>query len=124
MIAYTVLGTNDLEKSAAFYDALLAEIGGKRIMEINRVILWGGADGAPLFCVAQPADGAAASVGNGTMIALGAASQQEVDRLYGKALALGGADEGAPGPRENRDLKFYAGYFRDPDGNKLNFFHM
>lgn len=124
MIAYTVLGTNDLEKSAAFYDALLAEIGGKRIMEVDRVILWGGADGAPLFCVAQPADGGAASVGNGTMIALGAASQQEVDRLHGKALELGGADEGTPGPRENRDLKFYAGYFRDPDGNKLNFFHM
>ena len=124
MIAYTVLGTNDLEKSAAFYDALLAEIGGKRIMEVNRVILWGGADGAPLFCVAQPADGEAASVGNGTMIALGASSQQEVDRLHGKALELGGADEGAPGPRENRDLKFYAGYFRDPDGNKLSFFHM
>ena len=124
MIAYTVLGTNDLEKSAAFYDALLAEIGGKRIMEVNRVILWGGADGAPLFCVAQPADGEAASVGNGTMIALGASSQQEVDRLHGRALELGGADEGAPGPRENRDLKFYAGYFRDPDGNKLNFFHI
>ena len=124
MIAYTVVGTNDLAKSAAFYDALLAEIGGKRIMEVNRVILWGGADGAPLFCVAQPADGKPATVGNGSMIALGAASPEEVDRLHAKALALGAADEGAPGPRENRDLKFYAGYFRDPEGNKLNFFHM
>lgn len=124
MIAYTMVGTNNMEKSGAFYDALLAEIGGKRIMEVDRVVLWGGAEGAPLFCVAEPADGQPATVGNGCMIALGASSPGEVDRLHAKAIELGASDEGAPGPRENRDLKFYAGYFRDPEGNKLNLFHM
>ncbi|MEM7221534.1 MAG: VOC family protein [Pseudomonadota bacterium] len=122
MIAYTIVGTNDLETSAAFYDALLAEVGGKRVMELDRVILWAGAEGTPFFCVAQPADGNPASVGNGSMISLGAEDPAAVDRLHAKALALGASDEGAPGPRTNKTLEFYAGYFRDPDGNKLNFF--
>lgn len=124
MIAYTMLGTNDLQKSAAFYDALLAEMGGKRVMEIPRVILYGGAEGTPFFCIVEPADGNPATPGNGTMIALGAASPEEVDKLYAKAIELGATDEGAPGARTNGDLSFYAGYFRDPDGNKLNFFNM
>ena len=124
MIAYTTVITNNIAKSAAFYDALLAEVGGKRIMEVNRVILWGGAEGAPLFCVAEPENGAPATVGNGCMIALGASSTEEVDRLHAKVIELGAKDEGTLGPRENKDLKFYAGYFRDPEGNKLNLFHM
>lgn len=124
MIAYTLVGTNDLVKSAAFYDALLAEIGGKRAVEVDRVILYAGAEGTPFFGIAEPADGDGACIGNGSMVALGAETPADVDRLHAKALELGAADEGAPGPRENRDLKFYAGYFRDPDGNKLNFFNM
>ena len=124
MIAYTILGTNDAEKSKAFYDALLAEIGGKRAVEVDRVTLYAGAEGTPFFGIAEPADGKPASVGNGTMIALSASSPEEVDRLHAKALELGATDEGAPGPRENKGLAFYAGYFRDPDGNKLNLFHM
>ncbi len=124
MIAYTTLGTNDAEKSKAFYDALLAEIGGKRAVEVDRVTLYAGAEGTPFFGIAEPADGKPASVGNGTMIALSASSPEEVDRLHARALELGATDDGAPGPRENKGLAFYAGYFRDPDGNKLNFFHM
>jgi len=124
MIAYTLIGTNNAAKSLAFYDALLAEIGGKRAVEVDRVTLYAGADGAPFFGVAEPADGADASVGNGSMIALGASSPDEVQRLHAKAIELGATDDGAPGPRENKGLEFYAGYFRDPDGNKLNFFHM
>lgn len=124
MIAYTTIGTNDLTRCRAFYDALLAELGGKRAMDIPRVSLWAGADGTPFFGAAEPADGHDASCGNGNMIALGAESPEQVDHLHAKALELGATDEGAPGPRQNGDLKFYAGYFRDPDGNKLNFFHM
>ena len=124
MIAYTLVGTNDLDKSTAFYDALLAEIGGKRAVMVDRVVLYAGAEGTPFFGIAQPANGQPASLGNGSMIALGAASPAEVDRLHAKALELGATDEGAPGPRQNQTLSFYAGYFRDPDGNKLNFFHM
>jgi predicted lactoylglutathione lyase len=124
VIAYTTVGTNNMAKSAAFYDALLAEVGGNRIMEIDRVILWGSAEGAPLFCVAEPENGAPATVGNGCMIVLSASSTGEVDRPHAKAIELGAKDEGTLGPRENKDLKFYAGYFRDPEGNKLNLFHM
>ena len=122
MIAYTIIGTNDLEKSAAFYDALLAEIGGKRAMEVDRVILYAGAEGTPFFCIGEPYDGKPATVGNGSMVSLGAENPETVDRLHARALELGATDDGAPGPRTNRDLRFYAGYFRDPDGNKLNFF--
>ncbi len=124
MIAYTIIGTNNETKSLEFYDALLAEIGGKRAVEIPRVTLYAGAEGTPFFGIAKPADGNQASTGNGSMISLGAESPEAVDRLHAKAIELGAADEGAPGPRENGALKFYAGYFRDPDGNKLNFFCM
>ncbi len=124
MIAYTLLGTNNAQKSTAFYDALLAEVGGKRAVEVDRVTLYAGADGTPFFGIAEPADGGSASVGNGCMVALAASSPEEVDRLHAKAMELGATDDGTPGPRENKGLAFYAGYFRDPDGNKLNFFHM
>ena len=69
----------------------------------------------------KPADGKVATVGNGVMVALMAESPQQVDALYAKAIELGATDEGAAGPRGDR---FYAGYFRDLDGNKLNFFCM
>ena len=91
-------------------------------MELNRVILYAGAEGTPFFCIAEPHDGNPATVGNGSMVALGAKDPAEVDRLHAKALELGADDDGAPGPRTNKTLEFYAGYFRDPDGNKLNFF--
>lgn len=124
MIAYTLVGTNDLEKSAAFYDALLAEIGGKQAVAVDRVILYAGAGGTPFFGIAQPANGQPATIGNGSMVSLGAKTPEDVNRLHAKALALGATDEGTPGPRTNQTLSFYAGYFRDPDGNKLNFFCM
>ncbi len=124
MIAYTLVGTNNLEKSMAFYDALLAEIGGKRAVEVNRITLYVGAESTPFFGIAQPVDGNPATAGNGSMVSLGAKTPEDVNRLYAKALELGATDEGAPGPRTNEGLSFYAGYFRDPDGNKLNFFCM
>ncbi len=124
MIAYTVVGTKDLEKSAAFYDALLAEIGGKRALELGGIIMYAGAEGTPFFCIAEPVDGRPATVGNGSMTSFGAEGPDDVDRLHAKALSLGASDEGAPGPRSRGGLDFYAGYFRDLDGNKLNFFCM
>lgn len=124
MIAYTTVGTNDLAKSAAFYDALLGELGAKRAMEIDRVIIWAAGEGQPLFAIAEPANGQPATVGNGTMVSLAGGDQATVDRLHAKAIELGATDEGAPGPRNNAGFEFYAGYFRDPDGNKLNAFCM
>lgn len=121
MIGYVTLGTNDLKKAAAFYDALLGEIGAKRWMEYDTFVAWACSPDKPSLGVIKPFDKKAATVGNGTMVALVMDSKEKVDRLHKKALALGGKDEGAPGPRGEG---FYAGYFRDLDGNKLNAFYM
>lgn len=122
MIGYVTLGTNDFEKSAAFYDALLGEIGAGRFMESDSFIAWATAPGQPAFSIIKPFDGKDACVGNGVMIALVVDSTDKVDALYEKAISLGATDEGKPGPRGEGG--FYVGYFRDLDGNKLNFFSM
>ena len=119
MIGYTTFGTNDLARAAKFYDVLLAELGGKRAMEMETFIAWAAAPGTPMVAVIKPFDGKPATVGNGVMVALAASSKQQVDTIHQRALELGGKDEGAPGPRGDG---FYAGYFRDLDGNKLNAF--
>ncbi len=121
MLGYVTLGTNDLPRAAAFYDALLGEFGASRLMELETFIAWSAAPNQPGVALTRPYDGEAATVGNGVMVALRANSREDVDRIHARALELGGSDEGAPGPRGD---DFYAGYFRDPDGNKLNVFHM
>lgn len=120
MIAYVTLGTNDMERATSFYNALLAELDPaiKVIMDAGRIKLWG-KPGAPNLAVSSPFDGKAASVGNGVMVALAAATTAKVDAIHKKALELGGTDEGAPG-RRGGDKGPYIGYFRDLDGNKLN----
>lgn len=121
MIAYVTLGTNDLPRAAQFYDALLAPLGAKRLMDFGRGYAWGTAPDKPLVCVMKPFDGQPAARGNGHMTALMCASQAEVDAAHARALALGGSDEGASGPRGEG---FYGGYVRDLDGNKLCFCHL
>jgi catechol 2,3-dioxygenase-like lactoylglutathione lyase family enzyme len=121
MIGYVTLGTNDLPRAAAFYDALLAEVGGKRFMEFDTFIAWSSGHDQPGIGLTKPFDGNPATVGNGVMVALQVASPEMVDRVYAKAIALGAKCEGPAGPRGG---EFYAGYFRDPDGNKLNAFCM
>ncbi|HEY4555130.1 MAG TPA: VOC family protein [Lysobacter sp.] len=117
MLAYATLGTHDLARAAAFYDELLAIIGGKRMMGDDNFIAWTGpANGAGLG-ITYPFNGEPATVGNGVMVALECSSREQVDAMHAKALALGGTDEGAPGQRMEW---FYAAYFRDLDGNKLN----
>ncbi|EXI67629.1 MAG: putative lactoylglutathione lyase [Candidatus Accumulibacter adjunctus] len=119
MIGYVTLGTNDLARAAAFYDELLKEVGARRLWEFPRGIAWGVAEDKPSLCIMTPFDGRPASVGNGVMVALAAKSREQVGRVHARALALGGTDEGAVGPRGDG---FYAGYFRDLDGNKLDVF--
>jgi len=120
MIGYVTLGTNDLTRAAAFYEALLAEIGAKRMMESGRFVAWSVRPDLPGLGVAKPFDDKAATVGNGVMVALVVDSNAKVDALHRKAMHLGAKDEGGPATRSEG---FYAGYFRDLDGNKLNFFH-
>ena len=122
MIGYVTLGTNDIEHGAAFYDQLLGELGASRLMESDTFIAWAVSPGAPAISITKPFDGKVATVGNGVMVAIAVDSPAKVDALHAKAMELGGTDEGKPGPRGTSG--FYAGYFRDLDGNKLNVFCM
>lgn len=119
MIGYVTLGTNKYDEAAAFYDALLGTLGAKRTMEADNFIAWSTGPGSPAISIIKPADGKDACIGNGVMVAITVDSKEKVDALHAKALELGGSDEGAPGARSDT---FYAGYFRDLDGNKLNAF--
>ena len=122
MIGYVTLGTADISRAAAFYDALLAEIGARRGMQDSDFVSWTVGAGAPALSVITPHNGEPATVGNGTMVALIMPDTDTVDRVYAKALDLGAADEGPAGTRGTSG--FYAGYFRDLDGNKLCVFHV
>lgn len=122
MIGYVTLGTNDLERAVAFYDQLLPLVGAKRFMEDpDHFVAWATGPDQPGLSVTRPWDGKTATHGNGTMVALIVNSKELVHTVYEKALELGGQDEGPPGPRVEN---FYAAYFRDLDGNKLNVFTM
>ena len=118
MIGFVTLGSRDKQRAAVFYDAILGELGAKRLPPgHDRLLFWESGDN--MLCVGDPQDGNAATVGNGVMVALRASSREEVDRLHALALELGGSDEGVPGERGS---DFYGAYFRDLDGNKLVFF--
>jgi predicted lactoylglutathione lyase len=119
MNGYTTLGTNDLERASRFYDELLSTIGEKRIFDAGGFIAWGSSMDHHALAITKPFDGQPATVGNGVMLAIQMPSKEAVNAFHAKALALGASDEGAPGPRGEG---FYAGYFRDLDGNKLNAF--
>ncbi len=121
MIGYVTLGTNNFDAAAKFYDELLGEIGAKRFMDMGTFIAWSTSPGKPSLAITKPFNKEQATVGNGTMVALFVDSQDKVNAIYEKAITLGGTDEGKPGLRGG---SFYAGYFRDLDGNKLNIFTM
>ena len=120
MLGYITLGTNDLDASSRFYDSLFNEINVKRIMagsEAHGYIVWAKDNESTGFSIIRPFNKQAATAGNGNMAALSVDSADKVNLLYHKAIELGGSCEGPPGDRGNG---FYAAYFRDLDGNKLN----
>ena len=119
MIGYTTVGTNDLDRASRYYDALFESLGAKRVFDSDTFVAWGRDMASPAFSVSMPFDGNPATVGNGVMIALALKTPEQVAALHAHALELGSRDEGAPGDRGG---KFYAAYFRDLDGNKLNAF--
>lgn len=118
-VAHVTFGTNDLERGARFYDAVMDAFGGARAFAHDRAIGWGFPDGGPSIGITYPFDGEPANRGNGTMFALMASGEDQVRAVHAAALANGGSCEGPPGLRANG---FYAAYFRDPDGNKMNAF--
>jgi catechol 2,3-dioxygenase-like lactoylglutathione lyase family enzyme len=120
MIGYVTLGTNDLKRAVAFYDQLLPVLGAARVMEDpGHFVAWSTGPDKPAVSVTKPFDGKPATHGNGTMVALLVDTKALVHAVYDKAIELGAQDEGPAGPRMDG---FYAGYFRDLDGNKLNVF--
>lgn len=123
LIGYTLVGTNDMQRALAFYDALFGAVGVGRIIELPRLAGWGTGWDKPIFGVAIPIDGRQATVGNGSMVAIGQRTREKVRTLYNKAIELGGRDEGPPGVRGEEGVNaFYAAYVRDLDGNKLSFY--
>jgi catechol 2,3-dioxygenase-like lactoylglutathione lyase family enzyme len=126
MIGYVTIGTNDLERAAEVYDALLGAVGGKRFMESEQLIACSAGEDSPGIGVCLSYDGQPATVGTGMMVAIVVDSLEKVQALYDTALGLGGSDEGAPGLRVGN---FAAAYFRDPESrdpesNELNAFCM
>jgi catechol 2,3-dioxygenase-like lactoylglutathione lyase family enzyme len=116
MISYVTIGSNDLEKSVPFYTDLLATQGVSKLFDHPRGGVMFGKGGKLVLGVLTPFDRNAASAGNGAMVALEMPSREAVDAFHAKAMALGAADEGAPG---ERGPGFYMGYFRDLEGNKF-----
>ena len=120
MKGYITVGTNNLARSAAFYEALFEERGFTRRREVaDRAVYFGTEDDVQLVVI-TPADGQPATAGNGTMVALNVDSHEQVQRLHARAIDLGATDEGGPGPRGTET--FYGAYVRDPDGNKIAFY--
>ncbi len=120
-IGHGTVGSNDLARAKAFYDALLGSAGATKLFEHPSGGRAYGTHGNLLFVVLGPYDGKPATVGNGSMHGFRFDTREEVDAFHAKALALGGADEGGPAERAP---KFYMSYFRDLDSNKLCAFHI
>ncbi len=121
MLGYTTIGTKDMDRAVTFYDALLAEVGAKQLISMDRIKFYGTSPDAAMLAICIPHNEEPHDCGNGNMVAIPGGSREGVDKLYAKAMELGATDEGEPGERMP---VFYGAYVRDLDGNKLCFFEM
>lgn len=121
MLAYATIGVADMDRAKAFYDELLGEMDAKILLDLGRLAAYGTEQGGAMLSICIPFDEEGPNPGNGNMLSVAPGSKELVDKLYAKAIELGGTDEGAPGQRMDF---FYGGYFRDLDGNKICFCHM
>lgn len=123
MIGYVTIGSNDIARACAFFDAMFEPLGYARTFEGGG---WAGygpggdKDSGLQIYLATPFNAEPATLGNGSMLAFKAPSRAAVENAYAAALAAGGKDEGAPGVRGESDPPFYGAYVRDPDGNKFS----
>jgi catechol 2,3-dioxygenase-like lactoylglutathione lyase family enzyme len=120
-VTHIMLGSNDLDKSRAFYDATLSTIGYPPAKHDPHRVEYN-APGTPPLMIGPPFNGKPACFGNGTMVGFVAASSSAVDAFYSAAMAHGGSCEGPPGPRDYAP-GLYGAYVRDPDGNKLSIYY-
>lgn len=120
MIGYITVGVTDMAKAKAFYGDLLADLGAKITIDMDRIAFFGTGTDQPMLAVCVPFNGDAPNPGNGNMFAISGGTKENVDKLYHKAIALGASCDGEPGQRIP-DM-FYGAYVRDPDGNKIAFY--
>jgi predicted lactoylglutathione lyase len=121
MISYVTLGVSNLANAKSFYNQLLGELGGKILLEMDRIVFFGQSMAKPMLAVCIPFNQDKAHPGNGNMVSFSPGSKQAAEALYHKAISLGATCDGAPGQRI--DKMFYGAYVKDPDGNKLCFCH-
>jgi len=121
MIGYVTIGTADLKKSGEFFDQLFTPLGAKRVLDLPHGTFWGTGLDKPFLGVMKPSNGEPAHPGNGNMVAIAAKDRAQVDSFYAHAKSLGCTCEGEPGERMPG---FYAGYFRTPEGHKMNIYKM
>jgi len=117
IMSHVSVGTADLARAAAFYDPVLATLGARRVLDEGFAIAYG--KQFPEFWVGPPHDGGAPAPGNGVHFAFLAPSRAAVAAFHAAALAAGGSDDGAPGPRPHYGAEYYGAFVRDPDGNKI-----
>jgi catechol 2,3-dioxygenase-like lactoylglutathione lyase family enzyme len=117
ILSHVSVGTNDFDRAVAFYDRVLPTLGCKRIMQHPGAVAWG--KQYPEFWVQAPIDGKPATIGNGTHVGFFAPDKSAVDTFHEAALAAGGRDEGAPGPRPEYGAPYYGCFVRDLDGHKI-----
>lgn len=120
MIGYVTIGVSDMKRAKAFYSELLAELGAKVLLDMDRIAFIGKNMASPMLAICVPFDKQPNHPGNGNMAAINPGSKEAVDRLYHKAIELGATCDGEPGQRIPN--QFYGAYIRDPDGNKVAFF--
>lgn len=121
MIGYVTIGVRDMAKAKKYYVDLLGDLGAKELLDLGRIAFIGKDMKSPMLAVCEPANGDQANCGNGNMIAIPAGSKEAVDVYYHRAVELGATCDGEPGQRIPD--QFYGAYVRDPDGNKMAFFH-
>lgn len=121
VIQYNTIGSNNLIRSRAFYDAVMHCIGGKLAYDFEGMTLGYLLENGQVVWVMQPQNGEAAVASNGSMPGFACGSREAVVAAHTAALATGGSCEGKPGPRPAYGPEFYGAYLRDPDGNKMSF---
>lgn len=117
LVSHVSVGVTDLARAGTFYDAVMATLGARRIMEHGVSIAFGRS--VPVFWIALPHDGKRAVPGNGAHVCFSAPDPKTVVAFHEAGLAAGGLDDGRPGPRPEYAPGYYAAFLRDPDGNKI-----
>ncbi len=118
MFTHVMVGSSDIARSQAFYDATFVALGAPAGQPFGTRVFYSNGEG-PGFGVGVPANGEPACSANGGTIGFRAPDKDSVDAWYAAGIANGGSDEGAPGPRPGVPGNAYGAYLRDPDGNKL-----